>query len=262
MLIDAHSHLDLYEDDLESALEEIREEGIFTVTNSTDPHSYRRNSEIAESAETVVATFGIHPWRAPQYIDRLDEFRPQIDHSLMLGEIGLDHYWATDTALYPAQRAVLEFFLAAARDQDKAVNLHTKGAEKEVLDLLDEYGVRRAIIHWYSGPLDVLEEMIDRGLYFTIGVEIASSTTVQEIARRVPAHLVLTETDNPGGQLWLTGAPGRPALIKDVVNKLAEVRGTSAEAMQETVHANFGNLVLSDPWLAPNHGRLFRAPSP
>ena len=50
MLIDAHSHLDRYgEDMLESALAEITEHSIFTVANSMDLPSYRRNVEIAEN---------------------------------------------------------------------------------------------------------------------------------------------------------------------------------------------------------------------
>lgn len=261
MLIDAHSHLDLYEDELESVLEEIQEDGIFTVSNSTDPQSYRRNSDIAETCELVMATFGIHPWRAPQFVERLEEFRPQIDHSLMLGEIGLDHYWASDPALHPAQNAVLEYFLAAASQQDKSVNLHTKGAEREVLELLDRYGVHRAIVHWYSGPMDVLREMIDRGLYFTIGVEITSSPGIQAIAQEIPLPQLLTETDNPGGQQWLAGSLGRPPLVRDVVARLAELRGMTGDEMRRAIHANFAALVNGDPWLSPNYGRLFRAPA-
>jgi hypothetical protein len=59
-------------------------------------------------------------------------------------------------------------FLRAAREQEKIASLHTKGVEREVLDLLDQYDLTRVIVHWYSGPLDIFRELVARGVYFTV----------------------------------------------------------------------------------------------
>ena len=136
--------------------------------------------------------------RAAEYANRLPEIRRHIESSPAIGEIGLDFHWVKDASTYPAQRKVLEYFIAAAAEQNKFVNLHTKAGEKEILDLLEKYDVRRAIIHWYSGPMDILRAMIDFGCYFTIGVEVLYSDYIKDIAKAVPDHLLLTETDNPG----------------------------------------------------------------
>ena len=48
MLIDAHAHLDRYGDELESALMEITQHGIFTISNSMDPLSYYNLKEAEE----------------------------------------------------------------------------------------------------------------------------------------------------------------------------------------------------------------------
>jgi len=53
MLIDAHAHLDRYGDALEAALAEIAQHRIFTISNSLDLPSYKRNLEIAESREIL-----------------------------------------------------------------------------------------------------------------------------------------------------------------------------------------------------------------
>src|SRR5256885_11202887 len=66
-------------------------------------------------------------------------FRSWIERSSALGEIGLDFHWVKERGHYPAQKKVLEYFLAAAREQRKVVNLHTKGGERETLDLLERY---------------------------------------------------------------------------------------------------------------------------
>src|SRR5678815_1184115 len=226
MLIDAHVHLDKYGDLLDQALSEIDAQRIFTVATAMDVPSYLELRKIAERSPFILPTFGVHPRRAAEYVDRLPELGRYIEMSPAIGEIGLDFHWVKDTATYPAQRKVLEYFIASAGEQNKFVNLHTKAGEKEILDLLEKYDVRRAIIHWYSGPLDILNAMIDYGCYFTIGVEVLYSDYIKAIARTIPDHLLLTETDNPGALRWLkkTDEIGMPIAIKDVVDGLARVR--------------------------------------
>jgi TatD DNase family protein len=254
MFIDAHSHVDRYdlvdEQALASALAEIIQWGILTVSNAMDLPSFKRNLEISGTCNLVLPTFGVHPWNAPEYADRLDDLCEAIEMSPMLGEIGLDHYFVKDTSTYPAQRKVLEFFLDAAREQGKIVTLHTKGAEREVLGLLDQYDLPRVIVHWYSGPLDVFREMMARGVYFTVGIEVLYSEHIQTIAQEIPSRQLLTETDNPGGPKGFRGKPGMPVLVQDVVRGVAEARGTTIESIVQTVQANMLELIRDDQRLS------------
>ncbi len=256
MRIDAHAHIDRYGGDLDAALKEITGHRIFTVATAMDLPSHQELRAIAERCDLVLPTFGIHPKRAPEYAHRLRELTPHIDASPAIGEIGLDFHWVKDSSAFPAQLKVLEYFLAAAREQNKFVNLHTKGAEKQILELLERYDVKRAIIHWYSGPLDVLRAMVQFGAYFTVGVEILYSETIRAIAKQIPDHLLLTETDNPGGRMWLKGAIGMPKDIEEVAAAIADVRSTSADSITQTVHENFLRLIKDDPWLRDAHAIL------
>jgi TatD DNase family protein len=239
MLIDAHAHIDKYGAELEAALGEIEQRRILTWAVAMDVPSYRRALEIAEKCAWVRPTFGIHPNRAHEYADDLKALAPWIEKSPALGEIGLDFHWVKEPEKYPAQRKVLEYFLAAAREQDKAVNLHTKGAEREVLDLLERYTIRRALVHWYSGPEDILRALIDYGAYFTFGVELLTSEKIRALARAVPLDRIITETDNPGGLKWLTGEVGMPGVLARVVEELGRVKGATAEEMEKIVEENF-----------------------
>lgn len=250
MRIDAHAHLDQYGDAVDAALSEIRERKIFTISTAMDPPSFERNLELARLCDLVLPTFGVHPKNAPEYAGRLGELGRFIERSPAIGEVGLDFHWVKDATQYPAQRKVLDYFLAAAREQDKTVNLHTKGAEREILDLLEHYDIRRAIIHWYSGPSDILRAMVDYGAYFTVGVEVLYSEHIQTIARELPEARLLTETDNPGGLQWLTGEPGMPRVLEKVIEALARLRSTAPAAMVERVQENFLSLLERDPWLA------------
>lgn len=256
MLIDAHAHLDNYGAELQPALEEIEKHKIFTIAVSMDLPSYQRNLEIADMCDLVLPTFGVHPKRAPLYADRLRELGEAVERSPMIGEIGLDFHWVKDPSQYPPQRKVLEYFLAASREQNKIVNLHTKGAEKEILNLLERYDIQRPIIHWYSGPLDIFRSLVDYGAYFTVGVEVFSSENIQAIAREVPEGQLLTETDNPGGLKWLRGVIGRPLEIEKVVQVIAALRQSTTEAIERTVYENLTRLIEDDPWLADVRARV------
>jgi len=250
MLIDAHAHVDKYGEALDAALKEITEYRIFTVATAMDVPSYEQLHLIAQRCDLVLATFGVHPRQAPDYASRLRELNPYIEASPAIGEIGLDFHWVKDSSEYPAQLKVLEYFLAAAREQNKIVNLHTKGGEKQILELLERYDVKRAIVHWYSGPLDILRALVQFGAYFTVGVEARYSDAIRAIAKEIPDHLLLTETDNPGGLKWLKGVVGMPKEIEKVVNAVADLRNASPESIGQIVHDNFLRLIKDDPLLA------------
>jgi TatD DNase family protein len=249
MLIDAHCHLDRYRENLAYALEQINHHRIFTISNSMDLPSYKQNVKIAATSDLILPVFGIHPWNAPEYVNCLEDLDWAISESPMIGEIGLDYYFVNEISRYDDQRKVFEHFLKAVNRQRKIVIVHTKGAESEALQLLEKYNTERVVIHWYSGPWPVLKAMVEHGFYFTIGVEVLFSQHIQDIAGYLPAELMLTETDNPGGNESFTRNIGTPLLIKDVIRKLAEIRGTSDQIIMTTVQNNLIRLGDDDPWL-------------
>lgn len=255
MLLDAHCHLDHYTpDDLVVALREIAEHRVLTVAVATDPESYAGTCAIAANRPLVLPCFGIHPWQAHRYVNNLAALAPLIAASPMLGEIGLDYVWDEDPAHYPAQRTVFAAFLRVAAEQDKVVNLHTKGAEHDVIAMLDRFTVRRAIVHWYSGPRDAFDALVARTCWFTFGVETPRNSTLQALAASIPLDRILTETDGPEGLRWLTGEAGLPHHLFEVLHMLADLRRMTVAEMQAAVASNWRTLIESDlrlvPWAA------------
>ena len=253
MLIDAHVHLDKYGDRLDDALKEIETEQIFTVATAMDVPSYLELQEIAKRSNLVLPTFGIHPRRAAEYADRLSEIGRYIDSSPAIGEIGLDFHWVKDASTYPAQRKVLEYFIAAAARTEQIRQPAHQSRRKR--NPRPTGKIRRQAAPssiGIRGRWTCLRAMIDFGCYFTIGVEVLYSDYIKEIAKAVPDHLLLTETDNPGALRWLkkNDEIGMPTAIKDVVNALAELRqSTFGDHVESLVQANFSRLIADDPWL-------------
>jgi len=249
MLIDAHTHLDRYlfkrfGKDIKPVLEQIEEYKILTISNSLDLTSYLTNRRIARKSKYIVPAFGIHPWNAYRYVDKTDLVQKLIRESKIIGEIGLDHSYVKDKDRYPSQRKIFELFLS--KTKNRIISLHTKGAEGDVLDLLRVYGNNRVIIHWYSGSLDILEEMIEEGYYFSISPEIKFSDHIKKIVKEIPLDQILTETDNPGGPQSYMGKKGMPILIKDVAKEIAKVKEKRFFQIEEIVQENFARLAESD----------------
>lgn len=250
MFVDAHAHLDGYDElgpgALETALGEIARHRIFTIANSMDVPSYERNVAIARRSPWVLPVFGIHPWNAHRYTGRTKELADAMERSSLFGEIGLDRFFVRDKSRYPAQQEVFEFFLGAAKAQEKVVIVHVKGAERQALETLDRFAPLRVVIHWYSGPVDIFRQMAGRGFYFTVGCEVMRLEKIRRIAREVPADRLLTETDNPGGPKSVFGQPGTPAIVPRIVQALAKVRRTTDGDMAATVRANLERLFEGD----------------
>jgi len=254
MLVDAHSHLDRYllckrfGGDIYPVLQQLEEQKILTISNSMDITSYRTNCRIAKKCKYVIPVFGIHPWNAHRYVNKTELVEKLIDKTEIVGEIGLDYYYVKDKSKYPAQRKILSLFLS--KSGKKIVSIHTKGAEEEILDLLRKYENEKVVIHWFSGDLDVLREMISEGYYFSIVPEVKSSKHIREIVKNIPLKQLLTETDNPGGPASYLGEKGMPILIRIVIEEVAKIKGESAEQIENTVKDNFvrlaGPLVDSD----------------
>ena len=255
MLIDAHAHLDKYGDDeIDDVLAAIEREGILTLSVAEDPDSFARAEAIASRSALVMPGFGIHPSVAHEFAGSLEEVRVLADRSPFIGEIGLDYCFVTEEAHYGPQRQVFATLLDLARDSRKLVNVHCAGAEQDTGDMLRSHRIERAIIHWYSGPLDILSQLVAGGYMFTIGVELMHSSHIRDVARAIPYDQLLTETDNPGGLRWLTGQAGQPQAITEIVNALAATRGVHPDDLAATVHVNMVRLLGDDPllgeWLA------------
>ncbi len=254
MLVDVHNHFTYYQEDLDRALIDIRENGVLMVSVSTDIPSYEDTLNVANRSELILPVFGVHPMVAHEHMNQLDKIKKLADEALMLGEIGLDCMWTKDASQYPAQKKLLETFLDSAQRNDKIVILHVAGAESEVLSMLDSYSVRKVIIHDYYGPVKLVERIIDSNLYFAFDrsyleeykPEIEGWQERLEIATMIPDDLFLIETDGPNKP------PRRMPFeaLQIVAERIAELRNTTSEEITASSSKNFTRLMSGNAQLS------------
>ncbi len=243
MLVDAHAHMDWYTDSLPDALGRIEKHRILTMAVAMDVPSYLKTLEIARSCSYVIPTFGIHPWEAARYTDNLHELDGYLEKTPVIGEAGLDFHYVKDSGLYPGQMKVFEYQCAWAQRLSKPMNLHTRGAEREVLEMLTRFRIDTSIIHWYAGPVSLMESYLAAGCYFTVGVDVLNPRKTHTIAEILPLDRILLETDNPGGYQWLAHETGMPDLLLKIVEKVSEAKGMTAIELENELWQNWRNFM-------------------
>jgi len=202
------------------------------VCVSDDVSSSRRTLEIAGA----VRCLGIHPWRVESaQPGDLETLLKLVERSEVpcVGEVGLDRRFVQHTI--ERQREYFKAFLRLARELDLVVNVHAPDAWHEALDGLRRADIDRALIHWYTGPVELLETIRDLGYYISINPAVAIQRRHQEVAREADRRIVVLESDGPYEYRGLRLAP--PA-IRMAVEKLAELWGVPQNCVSEIVGTN------------------------
>ncbi len=238
LYIDAHTHLDSFKENIDKAIEEINEKRIITIANSMDISSYEQNKKWGEKSEYIKPIFGIHPWKAGEFKDSLESLISYIEESPSIGEIGLDYVWAEDKESFPRQREIFKFILEEGAKRNKFMTIHTKGAEEEIYESLKALNYNNVIIHWYSGNLDTLQKFIDLGCYFTVSVDLSSSSLSRKILKMIPIDKLLLETDGPDSLEWINGEYGWPKEIINVYKKAAGLKGIELMKFKDIIQQN------------------------
>ena len=193
------------------------------------------------------ATAGLHPHevaKAPE--DALERLREQARRPrvVAIGECGLDFY----RNLSPAdlQREWFERQLALATEFGLPLVVHSRDAMDETLDRIERAAPpRRGVMHCWSGNAAQALRAAEMGMKIGFGGSLTyGDAGVEESARRIPDDALLLETDAP----YLVPEPkdtkrNEPALMTRVRAKLAALRGTSEDAIDELTTQNAARLL-------------------
>jgi TatD DNase family protein len=228
--IDTHAHLaDLPDGD--AAVERAKAAGLSGIiaVSATIPTCEGTLKLQQSHGGFVHAALGIHP---TEFFDQdlesaLGIIRANSGRCVAVGEIGLD-YWHKLVRKDKAQRErQTEFYvrqLQLARELDLPVSIHSRGAWGDCLSLAVQHGPGRGVFHWYSGPLEVLEGVIDAGYYVSCTPAVEGSPELRAAMAKAPLDRILVETDSP---VWVKSMdrPSEPADVLLTLRHLSELKG-------------------------------------
>jgi len=242
MLIDIHCHGNLYLN-LDEIIQDAKEAGVSKIISvGMSQLSLERIIEISDKHEMIYPALGIHPEEVKMnkeieanLEDVCEYIKKNSKKICAIGEIGMDHYFVKNNDLYPLQREIFKEMLSLAQELNLPINLHTKGAEKEVFDLLPSYNIPNVNIHWYSGPEDLLKIGIERGYYFSITPAISYSPPVKKVVKSIDEYHLLLESDGP---VKYSGKIGAPAMIKDVLFQISKIKNIEKNQLETQILEN------------------------
>lgn len=220
-LLDTHCHVAAYTDPV-AMLRAADEAGIAIVAVTEDPDEYRRLRTRLGRRKHVHVALGLHPLRAasfsPNDVARFFRLVPQTN---WIGEVGLD-YSRAGAATAKAQQRIFDVVLTEAQPGRHPLTVHSRGAEKDVIGRLSDAGLP-AILHWYTGPLGLVDNALQAGLRFSINIAMTRSRKFPGLIRAIPRDRVLLETDGPYAKD--RGRPAHPGELRSVVIALAQAWG-------------------------------------
>jgi TatD DNase family protein len=252
MLADSHCHLNYkgLAEDQQAVLERARARGVTAMLNiATRESEWDDVLATAERESDVWATVGIHPHEADKHahIDTaklVDRARhPRV---VGIGESGLDYYY--DHSDRDRQQASFRAHIAAARETQLPIVVHTRDAEEDTATILrDEMGkgAYPCVIHCFTASGAFADIALDLGCYISISgiVTFKNAKDLQYTAARLPLDRLLIETDAPFlAPVPHRGKTGEPAFVADTAKFLANLRGETVEALTEATARNFHTL--------------------
>ncbi|OGX25883.1 MAG: hypothetical protein A2787_05535 [Omnitrophica WOR_2 bacterium RIFCSPHIGHO2_01_FULL_48_9] len=203
-IIDTHTHLDHLED-IEGALRRAQQAGVAAIVAvGVDLAANKRNLEIKRATQQpkIYVALGIHPGNInpAEVAATLKFIRENIKEVVAIGETGLDYWYKwvkKDEAKKQEQRATFQKQLELAKEFDLPVVIHSRGAWRDCLSMTQQAGVKKALFHWYSGPVDILQEILAGGYYVSTSPSVAYSPQSREAMAAAPIERTLIETDSP-----------------------------------------------------------------
>ena len=195
MIVDTHCHFDMMPQP-EAYIRQKEHMGDIVIGMTNLPSHFQMGQPHLKGYRHIRLALGLHPLRAVEGKTQLALFRQLVDQTSYIGEIGLD-FSREGVSTKDEQIAALREVLAAIQGKKKIVSVHSRKAEKELLELLCEYEIENVIFHWYSGPVDLIPAILGQGYYFSVNEAMCLSKNGRVIIEKIPRERILTETDAP-----------------------------------------------------------------
>lgn len=260
-MIDTHCHLDVpaFAEDVDAVIARATAAGVVgMLVPAIRPATWDACAALVDRyrAAGVRLAIGVHPQIVPELVaGELGAGNGDIDAlaawiareavargAIAIGECGLDG----GTADLPLQEALLRAHVRAARSTGLPLVIHVLRAHDLAPRILREELPERAsgcagVLHSYSGGPDLVDVYRELALAFSFAgpVSYTNARKPVEAARRIPADLLLAETDAPDqAPEGHRGGRSEPGLVAAVIAGLARARGVSAADIEALTTAN------------------------
>jgi TatD DNase family protein len=259
-LIDSHAHAQFsdYDEDRDEVIERALNAGVWMINAGANLASSEKAIELAEKYDKgVYATIGVHPSEKSDDFN-LDKMRSLAASSkcVAIGECGLENPFhqgsIEEENLSNNKKEQAELFVRHidfSRETNKPLVIHCRDAYQEIYEIIADnkdklVSGRPALMHFFSGTVEMAEKFLDFGFVFSFGgattfPQRSNKTDFISLIKKLPLKAILLETDCPYvTPVPLRGKRNEPLYVTYIAEKIAEIRGINAEKLAESTTEN------------------------
>lgn len=242
--IDAHAHIDV-----RIQPRELVDLGAVVLAVTRSIEEWRFAATRAD--ELTLWGIGCHPG-VPEAVDafRKADFDEALRSASFVGEVGLDR---RSRVPMDRQIEVLTAVLASVQRTPRPVTIHSTGATRLVLELLENQPIQGAILHWWRGTESETRRALELRCFFSLNGHEARSPKAIAI---IPPDRILTETDFPHSTRYDPKAD-RPAAMETIERALVAQHALSGvDDLRELLWTNLRSVFRGGASAIPTSRRV------
>ena len=250
MFIDVHCHIDMLVKEgitvKQAVANAIKKKVSCIVVNGVNPQHNRDILVLSEDFKEIKPSLGMYPIDALKLTDKaIDEEIAFIIKNkkdvYAIGEIGLDLKEDSLHASFGRQKIIFEKFVKLGMKLNKPVIVHSRKAELQTIEMLEDIGAKKVVMHCFSGKMSLVDRIVKNNWCLSIPALVKYSEQFQEVVKRVPIENLLCETDSPylhPDKKW----PNEPANVIESYKKIAEIKGLKMGEVEKSIENNHHRL--------------------
>ena len=250
-MIDSHCHLDHEPmfSDLKNIILRSKAIGVKKILSiCTTISSFDKIIKIVNFDPMIYGTFGIHPHETSSNIVSKKEIIKNVKNNkkiIAIGESGLDFYYNHSNR--EQQISSFKTHIEAAIELDIPIIVHSRNAEDETYELLKIYeqSKPKILMHCFTGSDTFAKKLLTLESYFSASgiITFKNSEVLRETFKLIPNDKLLIETDSPYlAPVPLRGKKNEPSYIKYTLDKLANIKKTEINKIEQITSNNFNLL--------------------
>lgn len=242
-MIDTHAHINMLKNPSQE-IENSISKGVKTIiVPASSPEDFGDILKLAEMHGEIYAALGVHPEEiskcAGHTLKNMYNLAAENEKIVAIGEIGLDYYW--DRTNIEEQKTLFKNQIELAVSLNLPILVHDREAHADTFEILKNSGVKKAILHCFSGGAEFAEKCVKEGWLLGIGgiVTFKNSKKMKQVVKNIPLTSLVLETDAP----FLTPHPFRgeensPKYLEFIAKEIANIKDTTFEHVDKVTTQN------------------------
>ena len=272
--IDIHAHVNFkaFDEDRNAVIHRALDSDTMVINIGTQLDTSRKAIEMTNDYDGVYATIGLHPIHTgASYHDEAElgaegkAFRTRgeifdkekykelvkLGKVVGIGECGLDYYHMEPDTI-EKQKIAFIAQIELANELGLPLMLHirnnptdkTRNAYFDVYELLKKYSKVKGVSHFFAGSVEDMKKFVEIGIYISFAGPITYKPKPEicdyvGVIKETPIEMIMADTDSP----YVAPVPHRgernePMNVRDIVAKIAEIKGISDEETAKAILSN------------------------